>query len=137
MASVHPCKHSSVMKKFIERIDKRFQKDRIGRGGGKGETGEEEEEEEQRGLRVDQYLVVFLKFMSSIGRLPSPLPHPSFSLTLLPFRILLLHIPATKHQRSRIKTNQIKKISTHDRSGRHCSFLNLLGKKKPFSFPNS
>lgn len=90
MASVHPCKHSSVMKKFIERIDKRFQKDRIGRGAGQGEEGEEEE---QRGLRVDQYLVVFLKFMSSIGTFPSllpPFPHsPSFSWPVPPLLSIL------------------------------------------------
>ena len=80
MASVHPCKHSSVMKKVIERMDKgvaeaqrkeqeRQTKEGSKKWGLKGKklvTGVEEEGPE--GLRVDQYLVVFLKFMSSIGR---------------------------------------------------------------------
>ncbi|KDE05712.1 hypothetical protein MVLG_03946 [Microbotryum lychnidis-dioicae p1A1 Lamole] len=96
MASVHPCKHSSVMKKVIERMDKnvvelqRREKKKnpagtapaatTGSKGGKWAglvgkaTGKKEEaakaggteEEGPEGLRVDQYLVVFLKFMSSI-----------------------------------------------------------------------
>jgi hypothetical protein len=43
-ASIHPCKHASVMKKIIHHLV---------------ENGMEE-------LRVDQYLVLFLKFMSSV-----------------------------------------------------------------------
>ncbi|KAL8287448.1 hypothetical protein RQP46_003306 [Phenoliferia psychrophenolica] len=88
MASVHPCKHSSVMKKVIERMDagvveaqRRDKKDKEGKkggvlgklkpGSGKEKTSPEKErekgdEEGPEGLRVDQYLVVFLKFMSSI-----------------------------------------------------------------------
>lgn len=45
MASVHPCRHASVMKKIIERVS---------------------EKEGEEPLRVDQYLVLFLKFMSSV-----------------------------------------------------------------------
>ncbi|KAI5478313.1 autophagy-related protein 3 [Pseudohyphozyma bogoriensis] len=82
MASVHPCKHSSVMKKVIERMDagvieaQRKEKE-LEKKEGKGKWGlgkkkekvvskEGKEEEGPEGLRVDQYLVVFLKFMSSI-----------------------------------------------------------------------
>lgn len=121
-ASVHPCKHASVMKKVIERMDasvKEEQRKRRGGGGGDGSgekqkkkkkwglggamkkvaasrstsgggggaaaatsPGETEEQEltasaddatgdtaplaEPEGLRVDQYLLVFLKFMASI-----------------------------------------------------------------------
>ncbi|KAM0750688.1 hypothetical protein T439DRAFT_314015 [Meredithblackwellia eburnea MCA 4105] len=101
MASVHPCKHSSVMKKVIERMDASVveaqRRERAASGGDptsspnanaassgtsgkkwltgklKSSTGKKEgdtaaatEEEGPEGLRVDQYLVVFLKFMSSI-----------------------------------------------------------------------
>ncbi|KAJ2719636.1 E2-like enzyme [Coemansia sp. Benny D115] len=43
-ASIHPCKHAHVMKKIIERAV---------------DSG-------RREIRVDQYLVIFLKFMSSV-----------------------------------------------------------------------
>lgn len=97
MASVHPCKHSSVMKKVIERMDKgvveaqRKEREREKKEGSstKGKwkkllggkdkdkdkerrDGGEEEEEGPEGLRVDQYLVVFLKFISTIGSLFLP-----------------------------------------------------------------
>jgi ubiquitin-like-conjugating enzyme ATG3 len=82
-ASVHPCKHASVMRKLIERMNagvveeqksqrKGGSKDgkkkwpfKRGSGAGKDDkpVGEEEEVE---GLRVDFYLVVFLKFIASI-----------------------------------------------------------------------
>ncbi|KAJ3127621.1 Arabinose-proton symporter (Arabinose transporter) [Nowakowskiella sp. JEL0407] len=45
LASVHPCKHGNVMKKIIDHLV---------------ENGKENE------LRVDQYLLLFLKFMSSV-----------------------------------------------------------------------
>ncbi|KAI8887356.1 autophagocytosis protein [Backusella circina FSU 941] len=51
LASIHPCKHAEVMMKIIERM-------------GDGAAGENEEEES--GIRVDQYLIIFLKFMSSV-----------------------------------------------------------------------
>ena len=81
-ALVHPCKHASVMKKIIERMnagvieeqkkassgkDKDKKKWLFRRNSGKDEkslTGEGEEEVE--GMRVDYYLVVFLKFIASI-----------------------------------------------------------------------
>jgi ubiquitin-like-conjugating enzyme ATG3 len=93
IASVHPCKHADVMKSFIQRMnttvinsrrggvtspskDKGSEKETkkrwltrklTGSGAsspGKGKAGEEEEEGE--GMRVDFYLVVFLKFIASI-----------------------------------------------------------------------
>lgn len=112
MASIHPCKHASVMKILLDRADAalkvRLQKAKAGdknaasarpgagmegliddttkmslerKGheagvkaatGGAGDEwevldqGEGEEEAEKVAIRVDQYLVVFLKFMASV-----------------------------------------------------------------------
>lgn len=83
MASVHPCKHSSVMKKVIERMDEKVVKLQrndpastagTGRRWGLSVPGRAKKEaattadvqDGPEGLRVDQYLVVFLKFMSTI-----------------------------------------------------------------------
>ncbi|KNZ60496.1 autophagy-related protein 3 [Puccinia sorghi] len=115
LASVHPCKHSSVMKKMIERMDGSFKeaqqknaasgpagsiskkKGWIGgvvkkatggsSSGGSGSSSKDKkaasnpatsptsatnslhpdgQEPEIEGLRVDQYLLVFLKFISSV-----------------------------------------------------------------------
>ncbi|GAA5891467.1 hypothetical protein JCM6882_004479 [Rhodosporidiobolus microsporus] len=99
IASVHPCKHSSVMKKVIERMDenvREMQRREKAAAGGAGAAGEEKKDDGKRktsggskwlglgkkkekteseageidedlgGLRVDQYLLVFLKFISSI-----------------------------------------------------------------------
>jgi ubiquitin-like-conjugating enzyme ATG3 len=113
MASVHPCKHASVMKVLLDRADNalkiRMRKHREGkekgkvergleglvddtqmmslgeREGGKGFAGgvaaaggnggdewevlqheNEGREEDEVAIRVDQYLVVFLKFMASV-----------------------------------------------------------------------
>ena len=101
-ASVHPCKHASVMKKVIERmnasvveVQRKAKKDKkkvwgiggavrkvvksstdsspanatgtpVERSGTPVETQQEGEETEVEGLRVDQYLIIFLKFMASI-----------------------------------------------------------------------
>jgi len=87
-ASVHPCKHSSVMKKVIERMNNSVIAQQLSRqkspGGsvpsnkdpkkkwpftrkasGSGKEAHPEEEEVE-GMRVDFYLVVFLKFIASI-----------------------------------------------------------------------
>ncbi|KND01552.1 uncharacterized protein SPPG_03354 [Spizellomyces punctatus DAOM BR117] len=48
MASIHPCKHANVMKKIIDRLV---------------DSGAEEGGKE---LRVDQYLMLFLKFVASV-----------------------------------------------------------------------
>jgi len=86
-ASVHPCKHASVMKKVIERMNAGVVEEQLaqrkspGKEGkkkwpfGKKSSGKEDkaatgpayaEEEEVDGMRVDFYLVVFLKFIASI-----------------------------------------------------------------------
>ncbi|KAI9442544.1 putative E2-like enzyme [Lactarius indigo] len=85
-ASVHPCKHASVMRKLIERMNagvveeqksqrKGGSKDNkkkwlFKRGSGSGKDDKQPagagEEEEVEGMRVDFYLVVFLKFIASI-----------------------------------------------------------------------
>ncbi|GAA6058254.1 hypothetical protein JCM3770_006081 [Rhodotorula araucariae] len=93
IASVHPCKHSSVMRKVIERMDGnvREMQRRVRAGAGEAEPPSEKEEkkggsrwlglgkkkekdtaareapeEDDEGLRVEQYLLVFLKFISTI-----------------------------------------------------------------------
>lgn len=106
MASVHPCRHASVMKALLDRADAalkirktKMRKDqkveagleglvddttrvslaqRTGYGSGVaaagGSGGDEWEvlqheggvEEEEVAIRVDQYIVVFLKFMASV-----------------------------------------------------------------------
>lgn len=102
MASVHPCRHASVMKTLLDRSEaalqlrrdklkqtqSREEADRILRGSDglkglvdetqnlsldqqRGRQGDEWEmlqhdEEEQVAIRVDQYLVVFLKFIASV-----------------------------------------------------------------------
>jgi ubiquitin-like-conjugating enzyme ATG3 len=108
MASVHPCKHSSVMKVLLDRADAalklRMSKIKQGKASskegiagmeglvdgldamkiaapstgaeiGKAKEGDEwevlqepgpGEEDDEIAIRVDQYLVVFLKFMASV-----------------------------------------------------------------------
>jgi len=63
MASVHPCMHASVMKGLVERSESRqsrqLQKQEV-------DEWATIEREESVGIRVDQYLVIFLKFMASV-----------------------------------------------------------------------
>lgn len=88
VASVHPCKHASVMKKVIERMNSSIEEQQALRrgtspatkeskkkwgvfGGSSKKSGDKApgtagDEEEIEGLRVDFYLVVFLKFIASI-----------------------------------------------------------------------
>ncbi|KAI2632778.1 autophagocytosis associated protein [Xylaria nigripes] len=97
MASVHPCKHASVMKTLLDRADAalKLRRDKlksgknVGHDAGmeglvdeikkldvkgaeiaaesSGDDWEEVEAEDQDvAIRVDQYLVVFLKFMASV-----------------------------------------------------------------------
>lgn len=89
-ASVHPCKHASVMKKVIERMNQGVleeQRKAFGQGATSPSTSKDKQkkwifrktsgsgkdapvplngEEEIEGMRVDFYLVVFLKFIASI-----------------------------------------------------------------------
>ncbi|RMZ75804.1 hypothetical protein DV738_g5310, partial [Chaetothyriales sp. CBS 135597] len=106
MASIHPCKHASVMKILLDRADAalklRLQRAKAGEktdisgmeglidgttnlsvaeterrghdagvraaggGGDEWEVLDQDEGEEKVAIRVDQYLVVFLKFMASV-----------------------------------------------------------------------
>ncbi|KAL7272685.1 E2-like enzyme [Rhizina undulata] len=78
MASVHPCRHAEMMKRIFESMTKRKARQRgeeEKREEKKSEKGDEWEEvvagemeceAEEDGLRVDQYLVVFLKFMAGV-----------------------------------------------------------------------
>lgn len=86
-ASVHPCKHASVMKKVIERMNASIEEQQAlrknhiptkegskkkwgvfnsGRKSGSEKASGGGEDEEVEGMRVDFYLVVFLKFIASI-----------------------------------------------------------------------
>jgi len=89
-ASVHPCKHASVMKKVIERMNAGVVEEQLAQRKSKegkkkwpfgrkaSGVGKEDKnaaaaaaaagqgEDEVEGLRVDMYLVVFLKFIASI-----------------------------------------------------------------------
>ncbi|TEB28478.1 hypothetical protein FA13DRAFT_1735619 [Coprinellus micaceus] len=95
-ASVHPCKHSSVMKKVIERMNNSVVAEQLARDAKSGSVSPSaataakekkkwfsrkasgsskeaaaaaaaaENDEEPEGMRVDFYLVVFLKFIASI-----------------------------------------------------------------------
>lgn len=102
MATVHPCRHASVMKTLLDRADAALKlrreklkqssspaSDRIesgmeglvddtksmsleagehGQGHNQGDEWEvlQHDEEDQVAIRVDQYLVVFLKFIASV-----------------------------------------------------------------------
>lgn len=59
--SIHPCKHSSVMKVFMKH-SKLAGLQKLNNG----EEGEIPASENDTGIRVDQYLVVFLKFIASV-----------------------------------------------------------------------
>ncbi|EPQ57008.1 hypothetical protein GLOTRDRAFT_73506 [Gloeophyllum trabeum ATCC 11539] len=86
-ASVHPCKHANVMKKVIERMNSTVVADQLRQSSGPVTPGTKEkkkgwfgrksaggketpqtpgEEDDVEGMRVDFYLVVFLKFIASI-----------------------------------------------------------------------
>lgn len=83
MLSVHPCKHASVMKKMIERLDSKAKADSqpmptatpkkkgwlssvVGGSKKQPQSQQQPAPESEDGLRVDQYLVMFLKFMAGI-----------------------------------------------------------------------
>ncbi|KAA8909254.1 hypothetical protein TRICI_004566 [Trichomonascus ciferrii] len=82
LISIHPCKHSSVMKVLLDRAEARLRNKQdmdeleISKGLAKTGLAESEEEEweeiakhestEDVAIRVDQYLIIFLKFISSV-----------------------------------------------------------------------
>ena len=89
MLSVHPCKHASVMKKMIERLDNKAKSESSNKNDNqsnqipqtpkkkgwlssvvgsskKSNKDDIKQSDDNDGLRVDQYLVMFLKFMAGI-----------------------------------------------------------------------
>eukprot|EP00158_Paraphelidium_tribonemae_P007850 Partr_v1_DN28379_c1_g1_i6_m79355 putative Autophagy-related protein 3 len=52
LVSIHPCKHANVMKKLMETMDRH--------------SMESKGSQEDGGLRVDQYLMIFLKFIACV-----------------------------------------------------------------------
>lgn len=65
--SIHPCKHSSVMKVLMQHSKRR--RNKTTENEPKTEEVEQEFENltmEDDGIRVDQYLVIFLKFIASV-----------------------------------------------------------------------
>ncbi|RCK55640.1 Autophagy-related protein 3 [Candida viswanathii] len=76
--SIHPCKHSSVMKVLMKhsKLNKNKEKEEEATAAGgdlsedvkklsvEDKTGDAEEEED--GIRVDHYLIIFLKFIASV-----------------------------------------------------------------------
>lgn len=80
MASVHPCRHAETMKRIFEIMEKRKER-KLKELEGKDDTTEEGEgweevhaataeaaegEAEGDELRVDQYMVVFVKFLAGV-----------------------------------------------------------------------
>lgn len=79
--SIHPCKHSSVMKVFMKHSKKansgtkgngrsenleNIGSSNVPEGHEHSESSENTENTEKEGIRVDQYLVIFLKFIASV-----------------------------------------------------------------------
>lgn len=66
--SIHPCKHANVMRVLMEKVRAVKQRERsVKRGQGLNEDDWEDlQEDVDDGLRVDQYLIVFLKFIASV-----------------------------------------------------------------------
>ncbi|KAK9322896.1 autophagocytosis associated protein [Lipomyces orientalis] len=90
MVSIHPCRHAGVMKMLLSRAEvrqrrirsaqKEEERARLGQEdllagmdglgldseGWEDVTGNEHEDDREEAIRVDQYLVIFLKFISSV-----------------------------------------------------------------------
>ncbi|SCV03913.1 LAME_0H14246g1_1 [Lachancea meyersii CBS 8951] len=74
--SIHPCKHANVMRVLMERVREVRSRRRRASAAGAAETSvtsqvaedewEDLQSEVDSGLRVDQYLIVFLKFIASV-----------------------------------------------------------------------
>ncbi|KAI5966654.1 ATG3 [Candida theae] len=62
--SIHPCKHSSVMKVLMSHQSRRKKEKPVEED--LSNLSIEDIESEAEGIRVDQYLVVFLKFIASV-----------------------------------------------------------------------
>ncbi|RLV88408.1 Autophagy-related protein 3 [Meyerozyma sp. JA9] len=64
--SIHPCKHSSVMKVLMKHAKTSREKTRESPETVAAGNAENVEPPPEAGIRVDQYLVVFLKFIASV-----------------------------------------------------------------------
>ncbi|SMN21567.1 similar to Saccharomyces cerevisiae YNR007C ATG3 E2-like enzyme involved in autophagy and the cytoplasm-to-vacuole targeting (Cvt) pathway [Maudiozyma saulgeensis] len=72
--SIHPCKHANVMKILLEKIRKVNERKRLENKNDNIETKPNQDEDDWEDLqddindtlRVDQYLIVFLKFITSV-----------------------------------------------------------------------
>lgn len=62
--SIHPCKHSSVMKVFMKHAKAKTATTNLAADMDKLDLQDQTPEED--GIRVDQYLVIFLKFIASV-----------------------------------------------------------------------
>ena len=66
--SIHPCKHANVMKTLLDKVRTVRQRRREEENREKDDQDDWEDVQEDLddALRVDQYLVVFLKFITSV-----------------------------------------------------------------------
>ncbi|CDO95625.1 unnamed protein product [Kluyveromyces dobzhanskii CBS 2104] len=64
--SIHPCKHANVMKVLMEKVRSSRSRARSTVPQAADEDWEDLQSDVEDGLRVDQYLVVFLKFITSV-----------------------------------------------------------------------
>lgn len=66
--SIHPCKHSNVMRILMEKVRtaKQHQKKTFQSAVDSSEEWEDLQDDLDSGIRVDQYLIIFLKFMTSV-----------------------------------------------------------------------
>jgi len=72
--SIHPCRHSSVMKvlmkhsqnKKLSGVEQDMNKLSLEDKDGQKKQKQEQDEPEDTGIRVDQYLIIFLKFIASV-----------------------------------------------------------------------
>lgn len=71
MASIHPCRHAHVMKRIVQFTEAHRAANGVGEdgvAGQRGSTSDDHRSEQQQAniVRVDQYLIIFLKFMSTV-----------------------------------------------------------------------
>lgn len=67
LVSIHPCRHASVMKTFLAKAEHRLPRNEQSNSADNADDWEEiKPSESQHAIRVDQYLIVFLKFIASV-----------------------------------------------------------------------
>lgn len=68
MASVHPCRHAEVMKRIFESMARRREREEweeVAPASAEGDIADDDAGDDG-GLRVDQYLVVFVKVIAGV-----------------------------------------------------------------------